>query len=167
MLAFSFALNTDTQKPHTHVFTSHMVVIVHPPGRQGYVCGGNPWIGQPERDPTDWDACPVPRAIDHEWESCDAICTAHVRGSWWGIRVAVHHDGVLTQIGILLESLLDAGGAMGHFTARNLTNLSLPSAHGTPHVKHLEDDRLVPSGKGLVLSHAERVGYDRLVWPDI
>jgi hypothetical protein len=29
MLAFSFALNTDTQKPHTHVFTSHMVVIVH------------------------------------------------------------------------------------------------------------------------------------------
>ena len=30
MLAFSFALNTDTQKPHTHVFTSHMVVIVHP-----------------------------------------------------------------------------------------------------------------------------------------
>jgi hypothetical protein len=28
-LAFSFALNTDTQKPHTHVFTSHMVVIVH------------------------------------------------------------------------------------------------------------------------------------------
>jgi hypothetical protein len=24
------ALNTDTQKPHTHVFTSHMVVIVHP-----------------------------------------------------------------------------------------------------------------------------------------
>ncbi len=30
MLAFSFASNTDTQKPHTHVFTSHMVVIVHP-----------------------------------------------------------------------------------------------------------------------------------------
>jgi hypothetical protein len=29
MLAFSFALNTDTQKPHTHVFPSHMVVIVH------------------------------------------------------------------------------------------------------------------------------------------
>ncbi len=29
MLAFSFALNTDTQKPHTHVFTSHVVVIVH------------------------------------------------------------------------------------------------------------------------------------------
>jgi hypothetical protein len=30
MLASSFALNEDTQKPHTHVFTSHMVVIVHP-----------------------------------------------------------------------------------------------------------------------------------------
>jgi hypothetical protein len=30
MLAFSFAFNTDTQKPHTHVFPSHMVVIVHP-----------------------------------------------------------------------------------------------------------------------------------------
>jgi hypothetical protein len=29
MLALSFASNTDTQKPHTHVFTSHMVVIVH------------------------------------------------------------------------------------------------------------------------------------------
>jgi hypothetical protein len=32
MLAFPFALNTDTQKPHTHVFTSHMVFIVHPGG---------------------------------------------------------------------------------------------------------------------------------------
>jgi hypothetical protein len=32
MLAFSFASNTDAQNPHTHVFTSHMVVIVDPQG---------------------------------------------------------------------------------------------------------------------------------------